>query len=177
LKTKFYLLIIFTAILATSCSKYGHVQLRYPTKPNAVLPDRIKTIAIVNRSLTAKDDRSRGNAITEAILTGEIAGSDKLASDECIKAVFDRFNGYRDISIVFPPTSRLLGSGTRTTPDRLDWNRVKQICYSSKSDVLLVLEMFDSNSDLILSGVANQINNVLSGKDKLVVRLSVPLKK
>lgn len=160
---KFKFLILFTAILATSCSKYGHVQLKYPTQPNAVLPDKIKTIAIVNRSLTPKDDKSRGNAITEAILTGEIAGSDKLASDECLKAIFDRFNGYRDISIVFPPTSRLIGSGTRTTPDPLDWSRVKQICDSSKADALLVLEMFDSNSDLLLSGVTNQINNVLSG--------------
>lgn len=162
MKYKFYLLLLLS-IFATSCSKYGYVQLKYPTTPNAILPENIKTIAIVNRSLSPKDDKNKGNAITEAILTGEIAGSDKLASDECIKAVFDRFNGYRGVSIVFPTTSRLIGTGTRLTPDPLDWNRVKNICDSTKADALLVLEMFDSNSDLLLSGLNNQINNVISG--------------
>ena len=163
MKTKFYLFLLLVSILATSCSKYGYVQLKFPTAPNVSLPDNIKTIAIVNRSLSPKDNSSKGNAIAEAILTGEIAGSDKLASDECIKAVFDRFNGFRGVSIVYPATSRLLGSGTRVTPDPLSWKRVKEICDSSKANALLVLEMFDSNSDLILSGVTNQINNVLSG--------------
>ncbi|MCX6297074.1 MAG: DUF6340 family protein [Bacteroidetes bacterium] len=163
MKTNYYLFIICVSILSSSCSKYGYVQLKYPTQPNAVIPDNIKTIAVVNRSLSPKDTKSKGNAITEAILTGEIAGSDKLASDECIKAVFDGLNGYKGITIVFPATSRLIGTGTRATPDPLDWSRVKQICDSTKADALLVLEMFDSNSDLLLSGVTNQINNVLSG--------------
>lgn len=163
MKTKFYLFLLFVSILATSCSKYGYVQLKFPTAPNVTLPENIKTIAIVNRSLAPKDNSSKGNAIAEAILTGEIAGSDKLASDECIKAVYDRFNGFRGVSIVYPATSRLLGTGTRITPDPLSWKRVKEICDSSKANALLVLEMFDSNSDLILSGVTNQINNVLSG--------------
>jgi hypothetical protein len=163
MKKLLYLLIILTSILATSCSKYGYVQLKYPTEPNAVLPDNIKKIAIVNRSLSPKDSKEKGNAITEAILTGEVGGSDKVASDESIRAVFDRFNGYRGISIVFPATSRLVGSGSRLTPDPLPWTRVKQICDSSNADALLVLEMFDSNSDLLLSGINNQINNVLSG--------------
>ncbi len=158
-----FLLLFFIGIFATSCSKYGFVKLKYPTAPNATLPENIKTIAVVNRSLYPKDDKNKGNAITEAILSGEIAGSDKVASDECIRAVYDRFNGYRDMSIVFPATSRLIGSGTRTTPDPLDWKRVKGICDSTKADALLVLEMFDSNSDILLSVVNNQIGNIISG--------------
>lgn len=163
MKFKCYSLLFLVSLLATSCSKYGYVKLKYPTSPNAVLPDNIKRIAVVNRSLTPKDEKSKGNAITEAILTGEIAGSDKVASDQCIKAIYDRFNGFRDITIIFPPTSRLVGSGTRVTPDPLDWSRVKGICDTANVDALLVLEMFDSNSDLLASTVNNQINNVISG--------------
>lgn len=163
MKLKFYSFILIVSLFATSCSKYGYVQLKYPTAPNAVLPENIKTIAVVNRSLSPKDDKNKGNAITEAILSGEVAGSDKVASDESIKAVFDRLNGFRDISIVFPATSRLIGSGTRTTPDPLDWKRVKGICDSSKADALLVLEMFDSNSDILASAITNEITNVISG--------------
>ncbi len=163
MKSKLYFILIILSTFSTSCSKYGYVKLKFPTAPNAVLPDDIKTIAIVNRSLSPKDNSSKGNAIAEAILTGEIAGSDKLASDQCLKAVFDRFNGYREISIVYPATSRLVGTGTRVTPDPLSWKRVKGICDSSKANALLVLEMFDSNSDIILSSVSNQINSVISG--------------
>ena len=163
MKSKLYFILIILSTFSTSCSKYGYVKLKFPTAPNAVLPDDIKTIAIVNRSLSPKDNSSKGNAIAEAILTGEIAGSDKLASDQCLKAVFDRFNGFREISIVYPATSRLVGTGTRVTPDPLSWKRVKGICDSSKANALLVLEMFDSNSDIILSSVSNQINSVISG--------------
>jgi hypothetical protein len=159
MRTK-YLLFILTIVLFSNCSKYGYVKLKYPTNPNVVLPDNIKRIAIVNRSLPSKG--SKDNVI-EAILTGEVAGSDKLASDECLKAVYDRFNGYKDIEIRFPAKTRLTGTGSRVTPDILDWKIVKDICDSTDSDVLLVLEMFDSNSDIVLSAVTNQINSVLAG--------------
>ena len=100
MKIKFTFLALSIVIL-TSCSNYGYVKLNYPTAPNAVLPDNIKTIAIVNRSIAPKGNNQ--NTVLETILTGEVAGSDKIASDECLKAVFDRFNGYQDYKIVFKP--------------------------------------------------------------------------
>lgn len=151
---------IFILLLFGSCTKYGYVRLRYPLNPAVSLPESIKRIAIVNRSLPPKESKDN---ITEAILTGEIAGSDKLASDECLKAVFDRLNGFRDVQIVFPSKTRLVGTGTRLTPEILDWKVVKNICDSTNADVLLVLEVFDSNSDIILSAVTNQINSVIAG--------------
>ncbi|HEY0029286.1 MAG TPA: DUF6340 family protein [Bacteroidia bacterium] len=163
MKSKFYFLLLFISVIASSCSKYGYVQLKYPTAPDAVLPENLKTIAIVNRSLPPKEEKEKHNSVTEAIITGEVAGSDRLASDECLKGVFDQLNGFRELSIVFPAKTRLTGTGTRQTPDVLDWNLVKQICDSTHADALLVLEMFDSNSDILLSTVNNQINNVLSG--------------
>ena len=160
MKTKLLLLLLSITILS-SCSKYGYVRLKYPNSPNAVLPDGIKTIAIVNRSIAPKDNKH--NILTETILSGEVAGSDKVASDECLKAIFDRFNGYQDYRVVFPAKTRLVGTGTRVTPDILDWKVVKDICDSTNADVLLVLEMFDSNSDILLSALNNQLNSVLAG--------------
>lgn len=160
MKLKFTSLLL-VAILFSSCSKYGFVRLKYPNEPAMYLPDNIKTIAIVNRCLSPKE--SNTNNVAEAILTGEIAGSDKLASDECLKAIYDRFNGHQGISVVFPAKTRLMGTGSRVTPDILDWKIVQQICDSTKADALLVLEMFDSNSDLLASAVNNQLNSVLAG--------------
>ncbi len=155
------LLLLLSILILGSCSKYGFVKLKYPQSPNAVLPENIKNIAIVNRSIASKDVNH--SILKDIILSGEVAGSDKVASDECLKAVYDRFNGYQDYKILFPNKTKLEGTGTRVTPEILEWKIVKQICDSTGADALLVLEMFDSNSDILLSTVTNQVNNVISG--------------
>lgn len=157
------LVLLITIIISSGCNKYGFVKLKYPTMPETILPEDIHTIAIVNRSLTQKEDKK--NSIIESIATGEIAGSDKQASNECIRGVSERINGWRQISIVIPATTNLYGTGTREIPELLDWKRVKQICDSTKADALLVLESFDSNSDIILSNLTNQVNAVISGNN------------
>jgi hypothetical protein len=171
---KYYFLLFITSLLFSSCSKYGYVSLKYPTAPYAVLPENIHNIAIVNRSLVKKENN---NAVIDAILTGEVAGSDKMASDECLKGVYDRMNGWRNISIIIPSHSHLYGTGTRQTPEILNWDLVKSICDSSKADALLVLETFDSNSGLLATNVNNQINAVITGNapppPNLEIRMNV----
>lgn len=152
--------VILLMFVLAGCGRYGFVNLNYPLEPAMYLPDNVKTIALVNRSLTAKEDQK--TKIVESIVTGEIAGSDKMASDECLKAVFDKMNGFRGINIVIPSTTRLPGTGTAQTPELLDWSLVKKICDSTHADALLVLETFDSNSDLLVSAVTNQVTSIIA---------------
>ena len=158
-KSIVYLFIL--ALVFSGCSKYGYVSLNYPLNPEAYLPDNVKTIALVNRSLTKSEDKK--NNMIESVATAEIAGSDRLASDECLKGVFDRINGRREINSVIPQHTRLYGTGTRETPELLDWNLVGSICDSTGADALLVLETFDTNTDLLVSTVTNQVATVLKG--------------
>ena len=153
-------LVLIVALLTTGCSKYGYVSLNYPTAPLAYLPDSVHTIAAVNRSLTREEDQD--SKIIEAIATSEVAGSDRLASDECIKGVFDAINGLEDIELVIPGKVRMVGTGTRKLPELLDWDLVQKICESEGADALLVLEIFDSNTDLLLSTATDQIASILS---------------
>lgn len=122
----------------------------------------IKTIAVVNRSLVKEADKKHN--VIEAVTTAEVAGSDKRASDECLKAVFDRFNGYNGMSVVIPAKTHLYGTGTRETPEILSWDTVQKICSEAKADVLLVLENFDSNSDLAVRTVTNQVGALVNGQ-------------
>lgn len=154
------ILIVFV-VVSSGCNKYGFVKLKYPTPPLAVLPENIHTIATVNRCLTKEE--KKGNSIFEAVVTGEVAGSDRMASDQCLRGVSERANGWKHLSITIPATTRLYGTGARQVPELLDWNLVKQICDSSRADALLVLETFDSNSDILLSTVTKQINSVING--------------
>ena len=151
--------VIITLCLA-SCGSSGYVYLNYPQQAEVLLPDAVENIVVVNRSLT-KDQDKRAETI-EAITTGEIAGSDKLASDEAIKGVFQGMQNKSHIKMVVPDTLRIYGTGTRQTPDRLDWDKVAAICNTANADVLLVLENFDSNSDLIRSAVAEQVSSVIT---------------
>ena len=154
------LFLILIVLSLSGCSKYGYVSLNYPLAPEAHLPDDINFIAVVNRSLVEEEDE--GGRIIEAFATSEIAGSDRLASDDCIKGVFDAAHGLDGKEIIIPQKVRLTGTGTREMPELLDWDLVAEICKSERTDALLVLETFDSNTDLLLSTATEQVSAILS---------------
>lgn len=145
-------------VLFLSCSKYGYVMVNYPLRPMLHFPDSIKSIGLVDRCLIKKEDKK--TSVIESIITGEVAGSDKMASKECLRAVYERMNGWRGIRIVNYGIHDEYGSGNSTVPDPLPWVRVRQICDSADVDALLVLEIFDSNSDVLESAVVNQVINI-----------------
>src|SRR5690349_736148 len=108
------LLFITCITVFSSCSKYGYVNLNYPLAPQMDMPENIKTIALVNHSINAKGDDAN---IFEAIATAEVAGSDRLASDECLLAVFNQGNGQRGMTFVIPQHSKLPRKGGRGIPE------------------------------------------------------------
>ncbi len=152
-------LLTVIAISLVSCASSGYVNLNYPQEPAMLLPEGINNIAVVNRSLTKEEDKS--NKTLESIATGEIAGSDKLASDDALKGIFDGLRNSHHLTVKMPSTTRLEGTGTRVTPELLDWDQVRTICNETGADVLLVLENFDSNTDFVLNNVVEQVSSVL----------------
>lgn len=154
----FYLLLV--ALSISGCSKYGYVSLNYPQAPEAYLPDDINYIAVVNRSLVEEEDA--GDKLLEAVATSEVAGSDRLASDDCIKGAFEAAKGLDETEVIIPQKLRLYGTGTREMPELLDWDLVARVCESEGTDALLVLETFDSNTDLLLSTATEQVSAIIS---------------
>jgi len=152
--------VIMAALSVAGCSRYGYVSLNYPQPPQVYLPDDVHFIAVVNRSLVEEDDKD--DKVVEAIATGEIAGSDRLASDNCIKGVYDAVQGMPETQLIIPGQVKLYGTGTREMPELLDWDLVTGICKEEGSDALLVLETFDSNSDLLISAAREQVAAILA---------------
>jgi len=161
MKKHLILLLLAAAFILSSCSKYGYVKLDYPLDPEVMLPEGITSIAVVNRCLTKEENKSKN--LLESIATAEIAGSDKLASDEALKGAFDKVNGRSALTIVIPQKTRLYGSGSSQTPELLDWREVKKICDANGAQALLVLESFDSNSDLLTAAVTQHVGDILQG--------------
>jgi len=100
--------VVMIAMAISGCSRYGYVQLNYPSAPAAYLPDEVHAIAVVNRSLTSEEDEH--DKRVEAITTGEVAGSDLLASDACIKGVFDGFRDFGQAELIIPRQVRMDGT-------------------------------------------------------------------
>ena len=136
------------------------MSLNYPLAPEVYLPDEIHSIAVVNRSLTSEEDKD--GKVFESIISSEVAGSDRIASDECIKGVYDAIMELENANLVIPGKLRMNGTGTRELPELLDWELVGEICNSEGADALLVLETFDSNSDLLVSVARQQVGAILS---------------
>ena len=154
------LYILIFALSLSGCSKYGYVSLNFPQAPQAYLPDDVNFIAVVNRSLVEEEDAD--DKLIEAIATSEIAGSDRLASDECIKGAYEGVKQLGGTQLIIPQKVRLYGTGTREMPELMDWNLVSEICESEGTDALLVLETFDSNTDLLVSAATDQIASIIS---------------
>lgn len=150
---------ILFALIASSCSKYGYVSLSYPVEPEAYLPESIHAIAIINRSLTTEE--AKDAKVFETIISAEI-GSDFLASDACVKGVYDAISQLPEIELVIPAELRMQGTGTREIPDLLDWDRVETICEKEGADVLLILETFDSNTDLLAKTATEQLSSIIN---------------
>ena len=155
---------LLLVILSTGCSRYGYVRLSYPLEPVAYLPDNIHSIAIVNRSITGEEEKQA--KVFEAIVSTEI-GSDFLASDACVKGVYDGIALLPETELIMPSEVRMKGTGTREVPDMLPWDKVEEICRTEGADALLVLETFDSNTDLLARSATEQLSSVITtGKPK-----------
>jgi hypothetical protein len=152
--------LVLVTLILSGCSKYGYVSLNFPQAPETYLPDDVNYIAVVNRSLV--DEGQADNRTFEAISTSEVAGSDRLASDDCIKGAFEASKQLDGRQMIIPQQVRLYGTGTREMPELLDWELVAGICKSEGTDALLVLETFDSNTDLLLTTATEQAAAIIS---------------
>lgn len=163
-KYRTLIILVLLALAASGCSKYGYVSLTYPIEPEVYLPKDVNSIAIVNRSLT--DEDAKDAKVFEAIMSTEI-GSDYLASDACVKGVYDAIVNLPQTELIIPSELRMQGTGTQEIPELLEWDLVENICRKEGADVLLVLETFDSNTDLLVKAATEQITSILNtGKPK-----------
>lgn len=168
MKKIYFLYFTILLLIVSSCGSSGFVNLNYPREPQVLLPEGINNILVVNRSLTREGDKKSEKL--ESIVTGEIAGSDKLASDEAIKGAFDGIRNSNHIKIILADTLRIYGTGTRQMPELLNWKKVSEMCNNANADALLVLETFDSNTDLVRTAVAQQVSSVfVNGKPTQVL--------
>lgn len=157
--------VLILGLLAfNSCSKMGYVNTRIYQHPIIEMPDHIKRIGIVNRSIAT--DKKQVLNVIEGLLTGEGLMEDKQGSKACLKGAETQFNIDTFVKSIAYDTIAFSGTGTAIMQTPLTWEVIDKICTTQDIDALLVLESFDTDQDG--SNTANAVNTAigaaLSGK-------------
>lgn len=158
---KAYLSILFTLIIVvfsfSSCTRTVRLQVMRPAMID--VPKDIQSIATANRYKPDKENRVW--SILEGLVSGEGIGRDRRGAEACLE-------GFSNVLMVSPRFKfaqlaiDLRGTGTANFPDPLATDEVKRLCEIAKSDALVTIEAFDSDSRLEY-GTRNKrerVNNV-----------------
>jgi hypothetical protein len=139
---KYILLASFAYVLLTS-SAWVKLTLTRPSE--LALPDYIRTIALIDRTLQEETPQNK----LEQVVTGEVFRQDEQAILKVADGFIDACSGMNRFQTV-RTAERYAANGTKTTfPTPLDWNAVTDICNKHETDALLSLEIFDT--DFILT--------------------------
>jgi hypothetical protein len=134
---------LVSALMLISCkTSYMTVDVLKPARID--VPNEIKTVAVLNRSLPDKGEKA-GNII-EGILTGEGIFNDRLGSEKCIYGIVDLLNNSPRFKAVRPTDIDIRGTGTGAFPAPLEWQYVSELCDRYNVDAIITLETFDSDS-------------------------------
>ena len=145
LSRSFYLFGLFVLFLFASCAVTSfHMQVLTPGRIK--IPDDIRTVAVLNRSLPAKKQRVWN--ILEGFVSGESILADREGSQNCITGLANQLNAADRLHAVMLNTLDYRGTGTRQFPPLLSWDEVEKICKQYNTDALICLEVFDSNIGL-----------------------------
>jgi uncharacterized protein DUF6340 len=144
-------LLLFAALLSVGISscKMSSISVNVMRPGDITLPAHFNKIAVLNRSLPAKN-KQLGN-IVEGILTGEGILMDRQGSKEAIYGISSIMMKSPRFEVVQPAGVELRGTGTGSFPSPLNWADVEKICNENGADALLLLEAFDSNSRVAMS--------------------------
>jgi len=122
------------------------------------VPDHIKVAAMIDRTLE-EDETSN---VIESVLTGEMFGEDKLATQILMDGVHAMLKNAATISLkrtteVYPGGSSI----SAAFPDPMSWAEIDTLCEKYQVDAIVAIEKFDS--DFIIVPGVNQTATVKAG--------------
>ncbi|MCK4921937.1 MAG: hypothetical protein KAS71_12890 [Bacteroidales bacterium] len=132
-------LVIYTGIFFLFAAPSISFDALFPSELK--LPDHIKTIAIIDRSI--REDKLVN--ILEGGITGEGIGQDRVAARKCLDGLIDLVNNNIHISFVRTNIEMTLDSKPGNMADLLSLAHLKGICMENEADAVLSLEYFDTD--------------------------------
>ncbi|UCH13392.1 MAG: tetratricopeptide repeat protein [Bacteroidales bacterium] len=139
---KLFVLLVSASFLISCKTSYLTVDVLKPARID--VPREIKSVAVINRSLPAKEERAMN--IIEGVISGEGIFNDRVGSEKCVIGVVELLNNSPRFTAVFPGDIDMRGTGTDRFPPALEWDAINSISNKYKVDAVIALETFDSDS-------------------------------
>jgi hypothetical protein len=131
-----------------SCST-GHKQLQVLKPADIMLPAHLQKFILADRTRPAKGNGQQALNILEGILTGEGAFQDKWGAEDCVEGLRQKLvQTPRYTVTVAALDTAIKGTGRRQTMPPLDWKTVARLVGNDTTTALVVLEAFDSNTNI-----------------------------
>jgi hypothetical protein len=143
MKKPIFILSILIIISIVSC-KTTSVYIDVLKPAEISIPGKHEKIVVINRSLPGKGEK--GGNFFEGLFTGEGIRQDRNASDNCINNFTITVNEAPKYLCENGNIFDIRGTGTKEWPLPLDWDTVAKITNYYNSDLLIVLETFDSDT-------------------------------
>ena len=116
---------------------------------DVTLPAHIQKFVLADRTRPEKGNGQQAINILEGILTGEGIFQDKWASEDCLEGLRSKLTQTPRFTVtVAALDTALKGTGRRQTKPPLDWATVSKLLGGDTTSALVVLEAFDSNTEL-----------------------------
>ncbi len=164
-------IIILSSLFFFSQCKTVDLRFKLYNQPLVKLPQNVKQIAVVNRTIL--DSTKKDKNIVEAVLSGEAILGDKLGAEDCIFSFTRYINNYGPVTAIVPDAHKLRGGIGFFNTDPLDWKLVSKICRENKSDALMALEKFDTNSDAAINAMVTGANILNGGTGTKDIRYNI----
>lgn len=143
MKKSIFISAIVIVLFIVSCKTTSvYIEVLKPAEIN--IPGKHEKITVINRSLPGKG--SKGGNFVEGLFTGEGVHQDRNASDNCINNFTITVNEAPKYLAIMGDVFDVRGTGTKEWPLPLDWDTVSKITDYYKTDLLIVLETFDSDT-------------------------------
>jgi hypothetical protein len=173
LLTGWFVIISFVLmIFMTSCGTMSHVSMEVLVPAQISLPQHIKKVGVLNRSMPAKGEWVTN--VLEGFITGESIMADKDASNNCAMGLVTMLNENPRLTAVLVTSTKLKGTGTREWPDALAWTTVDSLCDNYKVDAIVCLETFDS--DILFNTGKTLVKTTINSVDTMVYEFFSDLK-
>ena len=110
------------------------------------IPIHIESIIIVNRTAPTKNNKVEN--ILDGILSGEMIGVDKKSSKDCVNSLKLEMSNSPRFKLISTESIEFKGSGTAEMSKPLKWKKIENRLNNYEADGLIVLESFDSSSQV-----------------------------
>jgi hypothetical protein len=156
-------LLALSLILASCRTNPVYISVLVPA-PVSISPEA-KRAGIINRSILPKDAKTG----VHVVLTAGTIAMLKEGSEECVRGLKDALlenNRFDQVNMLHGV--KMTNQGPGIFPSPVSWDEVQAVCRANKVDVLLILELFDTELKVVpnaapdLSTPGKAVNSVLT---------------